>query len=86
MAGSIASIDPLTFLVFIIAVIAWLGLGSWGTSLLTRKNYLAPDSPQVAHGSDVVRRMGPISVSPQMVLAVLGPIILIVAVILPRRS
>ena len=86
MAGRIASIDFGTFLVFIIAVIVWLGLGSWGASILTRKNYLAPDSPQVARSSDVMRRVGPRSVSPQMVLAFLGPAVLIVALILPKRS
>jgi hypothetical protein len=86
MAGRIASIDFGTFLVFVIAVIVWLGLGSWGASMLTRKNYLAPDSPQTARHSDVVRRMGPASVSPQMVLAVTGPIVLIIALVLPKRS
>jgi hypothetical protein len=74
------------FLVFVIAVIVWLALGSWGASILTRKNYLSPDSPQVTRRSNIVRRVGPRSVSPQMVLAFLGPILLIVAVVLPRRS
>jgi|GEM_PF-6340878 hypothetical protein len=86
MAGRIASIDPFTFLVFVMAVIVWLSLGSWGASILTRKNYLAPDSPQVARGSDVVRRVGPRSVSPQMVLMVLGPILLIIAAVLRKKS
>jgi hypothetical protein len=72
--------------VFVIAVIVWLGLGSWGATILTRKNYLAPDSPQVARSSDVVRRVGPRSVSPQMVLMCLGAILLVVAVVLPKRD
>ena len=74
------------FVVFAIAVIVWLALGSWGASILTRKNYLSPDSLQAARSSDVVRRVGPRSVSPQMVLAFLGPLLLIVAVVLPRKS
>ena len=37
-----------SFLVFVIVVIVWLALGSWGASILTRKNYLSSDSPQVA--------------------------------------
>ena len=86
VAGNPPALDFGAFLVFIIAVVVWLGLGSWGASILTRKNYLAPDSPQVARGSDVVRRMGPRSVSPQMVLAFLGPILLIIAAVLPARS
>jgi hypothetical protein len=86
MAGSIAPIDISTFLVFVIVIIVWLGLGSWGATILTRKNYLEPDSPQVARSSDVMRRVGPRSVSPQMVLSVLGPILLIIALGLPRRS
>jgi hypothetical protein len=86
MAGRIAPIDVATFLVFVFAIIVWLALGSWGASILTRKKYLSPDSPQVARGSDVVRRVGPSSVSPQMVLAFIGPILLIIAVVLPKRS
>lgn len=76
--------DP--FLVFVIVVIVWIAVGSWGASILTRKNYLGSDSPQVAHGSDIVRRVGPRSVSPQIVLSFLGPILLIVALVLPKRS
>lgn len=72
MAGRIAPIDLPTFLVFIIAIIVWLSLGSWGASILTRKNYLASDSPQVVRSSEITRRMGPRSVSPQMILAFLG--------------
>ncbi len=75
-----------SFIVFVIAVAVWVALGSWGASILTRKNYLSPDSPQAARSSDVVRRVGPRSVSPQMVLSFLGPILLIVAVVLPARS
>ena len=75
-----------SFLVFVIVVIVWIALGSWGASILTRKNYLSTDSPQVAPGSDVVRRVGPRSVSPQMVLSFLGPILLVVALMLPRKS
>ena len=75
-----------SFLVFIIVVVVWIALGSWGASILTRKNYLSSDSPQVARSSDVVRRVGPRSVSPQMVLAFLGPILLIVALVLPGKS
>ena len=86
MAGRIAPIDVSTFLAFVIAVIVWLSLGSWGASILTRKNYLSPDGPQVAQGSDIVRRVGPRSVSPQIVLSFLGPILLIVALVLPKRS
>jgi len=86
MAGSIAPIDISTFLVFVIAVVVWLALGSWGASILTRKNYLESDSPQVARSSEVTRREGPRSVSPQMVLAFLGPILLIMALLLPARS
>ena len=86
MAGRIAPIDFSTFLVFVIVVIVWLALGSWGATILTHKNYLSPDKPQVARGSDVVRRVGPSSVSPQMVLAFLGPILLIVALVLPKKS
>jgi hypothetical protein len=86
MAGRIASVDFSTFLVFIIAIIVWLSLGSWGASILTRKNYLAPDSPQAARSSNVIRNMGPLSVSPQMVLAVAGPIVLMIAFVLPKRS
>jgi len=86
MAGRIAPIDFSTFLVFVIVVIVWLALGSWGATILTRKNYLSPDKPQVTRGSDVVRRVGPSSVSPQMVLAFLGPILLIVALVLPKKS
>ncbi len=74
------------FIIFILVVIAWLALGSWGASILTRKHYLSTDSPQVARSSDVVRRVGPRSVSPQMVLAFLGPIVLIIALIMPERS
>jgi hypothetical protein len=86
MAGRIASVDFSTFLIFIIAIIVWLSLGSWGASILTRKNYLESDSPQVSRSSDVVRRMGPLSVSPQMILAVAGPVVLIIALVLPKRS
>jgi hypothetical protein len=75
-----------SFLVFIIVVVVWLALGSWGASILTRKNYLSSDSPQVARTSDVTRRMGPRSVSPQMVLSFLGPPLLIVALVLPKKS
>jgi hypothetical protein len=75
-----------SFFAFVISVIVWIALGSWGASILTRKNYLSTDSPQVAQGSDVVRRVGPRSVSPQMVLSFLGPILLIVALLLPRKS
>ncbi len=75
-----------SFIVFVVAMIVWVALGSWGASILTRKNYLSPDSPQAARSSDVVRRVGPRSVSPQMVLSFLGPILLIVAVVLPARS
>jgi hypothetical protein len=75
-----------SFLVFVIVVIVWLALGSWGASILTRKNYLGSDSPEVTRTSDVVRRMGPRSVSPQMVLSVLGPLLLIVALVLPKKS
>ncbi len=75
-----------SFIAFVIAVIVWIALGSWGASILTRKNYLDSDSPQVAHGSDIVRRVGPRSVSPQMVLSFLGVILLIVAAVLPKRS
>jgi hypothetical protein len=74
-----------SFIAFVIAVVVWLALGSWGASILTRKNYLSPDSPQVVRGSDVVRRVGPRNVSPQMVLAFLGPIVLIVAAVLPPQ-
>jgi hypothetical protein len=75
-----------SFIAFVLAVVVWIALGSWGASILTRKNYLSSDSPQVARGSDLVRRVGPRSVSPQMVLSFLGPILLIVAVVLPTRS
>ena len=75
-----------SFIVFVLAVIVWIALGSWGASILTRKNSLSPDSPQVAPSSDMVRRVGPRSVSPQMVLSFLGPILLIVALVLPKRS
>ena len=75
-----------SFIVFVVVVIVWLALGSWGASILTRKNYMSSDSPQVAHRSDVVRRVGPRSVSPQIVLSFLGPIILITAMVLPQRS
>jgi hypothetical protein len=75
-----------SFLAFVIVVIVWLALGSWGASILTRKNYLSSDSPEVARSSDVTRRMGPRSVSPQMVLSFLGPILLLVAVVLPKKS
>ena len=85
MAGPLAPVNFSTFLVFIIAIIVWLGLGSWGATILTRKNYLESDSPQVARSSDIVRRVGPRSVSPQMVLMVLGPILLILALVLPKR-
>jgi hypothetical protein len=76
--------DP--FLVFVIGVIVWLALGSWGAAILTRKNYLGSDHPEVARSSDVMRRMGPRSVSPQMVLSFLGPPLLIVALVLPKKS
>jgi hypothetical protein len=85
MAGRIAPIDFSTFLVFIIAVIVWLSLGSWGATILTRKNYFESDSPQVARSSDIVRRMGPRSVSPQMALMVLGLVLLVVAIVLPKK-
>ncbi len=75
-----------SFIVFVLAVIVWLVLGSWGASILTHKNYLSSDSPSVAKSSEIARRMGPRSVSPQIVLSFLGPILLIMAVILPRRS
>jgi hypothetical protein len=75
-----------SFLVFVLAVVVWVALGSWGASILTRKNYLGTDSPQVARQSDIVRRVGPRSVSPQIVLSFLGPILLIVALMLPARS
>ena len=75
-----------SFLVFIVVVIVWLALGSWGASILTRKHYLGSDSPEVARTSDVVRRVGPRSVSPQLVLMVLGPIVLVIAAVLPHRS
>jgi hypothetical protein len=74
------------FIVFVIGVIVWLALGSWGASILTRKNYLASDSPQVARSSEITRRIGPRSVSPQLILSVLGPIVLIIAAVLPKRS
>jgi hypothetical protein len=73
------------FIVFVIGVIVWLALGSWGASILTRKNYLASDSPQVARSSEITRRIGPRSVSPQLILSVLGPIVLIIAAVLPKR-
>jgi hypothetical protein len=75
-----------SFIAFVLVVIVWIALGSWGASTLTRKNYLSSDSPQVVRNSDVVRRVGPRSVSPQIVLSFLGPILLIVAVALPKRS
>jgi hypothetical protein len=75
-----------SFIMFVLVVVVWLALGSWGATILTRKNYLASDSPQVARSSDVVRRVGPRSVSPQMVLAFLGPLLLCVAAVLPKRS
>lgn len=75
-----------SFIAFVVIVIVWLALGSWGASILTRKNYLASDGPQVARSSDVVRRVGPRSVSPQLVLMVLGPIVLVIAAVLPHRS
>ncbi len=75
-----------SFIVFVVVVIVWVALGSWGASILTRKNYLASDSPQVARSSELVRRVGPRSVSPQMVLSFLGPILLVVAAVLPKRS
>ncbi len=86
MAGQMAAIDFSAFLVFIIVVIAWLALGSWGATILTRKNYLAADSPQAVHSSNVIRNVGPRSVSPQMVLTFLGPVLLIIAVVLPKKS
>jgi len=86
MAGQIAHINFPVFLVFIIVVILWLGLGSGGATILTRKDYLAPDSPEAVRDSGVVRRVGPRSVSPQMVLSFLGPILLFVAAVLPKRS
>ncbi len=75
-----------SFIVFVLAVVAWIVLGSWGASILTRKNYLSPDNPQVVRSSDIVRRVGPRSVSPQIILSFLGPILLIAAVVLPTRS
>ena len=75
-----------SLIVFVLAVVVWIALGSWGASILTRKHYLSPDSPQVARSSDLVRRVGPRSVSPQIILSFLGPILLIVAVVLPTRS
>ena len=75
-----------SFMVFVLAVVVWVALGSWGASILTRKHYLGSDSPQVVRSSDVVRRVGPRSVSPQIVLSFLGPILLIAAVVLPTRS
>lgn len=75
-----------SFLVFVLIFIVWIALGSWGASILTRKNYLDSDNPQVARSSEVTRRVGPRSVSPQMVLSFLGPILLIVAVVLPNKS
>lgn len=83
---TVMPIDLFSFVLFVLVIIVWIALGSWGATILTRKNYLAPDSPQVARSSDVVRRVGPRSVSPQMVLMVLGPILLIVAAVLPQRS
>jgi hypothetical protein len=74
------------FIVFVLGVIVWLALGSWWASILTRENYLASDSPQVARSSEVARHMGSRSASLQMVLAVFGPIVLIVALVLPKRS
>jgi hypothetical protein len=75
-----------SFIVFVLAVVVWVALGSWGASILTRKNYLGSDSPQAVRSSDIVRRVGPRSVSPQIVLSFLGPILLIAAVVLPPRS
>ena len=75
-----------SFIMFVLAVIVWLALGSWGASILTRKNYISSDSPQVTGSSNVVRRVGPRSVSPQMVLSFLGPLLLIVAAMLPGKS
>ena len=75
-----------SFMVFVLAAVVWVVLGSWGASILTRKNYLGSDSPQVVRSSDVVRRVGPRSVSPQIVLSFLGPLLLIAALILPTRS
>ena len=86
VVSQLPAIDLSAFLAFIIAVIVWLALGSLGATLLTRKNYLAPDSPQAVHSSNIIRNMGPRSVSPQMVLSFLGPILLLVAAVLPRRS
>ena len=86
VAGQLPTPDPGAFLVFVIAVVVWIGLGSWGASILTRKNYLAPDGPQQARSSEEVRRVGPRSVSPQMVLSFLGPILLLIAVVLSRKS
>jgi hypothetical protein len=86
VVGQLPALDLGGFLAFVIAVVVWIGLGSWGASILTRKNYLAPDSPQIARSSDFVRRVGPRSISPQMVLSFLGPILLITALVLPGKS
>jgi hypothetical protein len=86
MAGQIPPIDFVTFLLFVGVIIVWLSLGSWGATLLTRMHYLEPDSPQVARGSEVTRRVGPRSVSPQMILMIFGPILLIIALVLPKHS
>ena len=86
MAGRIPQIDFAAFLAFIAVIMVWLALGSWGATVLTRKNYLAPDSPQAVRSSNVIRNVGPLSVSPQMVLSFLGPLLLIIAVVLPKKS
>jgi hypothetical protein len=86
VVGQLPALDLGAFLVFVLAVVVWLALGSWGATILTRKNYLAPDSPQFTRNSDVGRRLGPRSVSPQMVLSFLGPILLLGAVLLPKKQ
>ncbi len=74
------------FVLFVIVVSVWVALGSWGASILTSKNYLAPDGPQVSRTSEITRRVGPRTVSPQMGLSFLGLVLLIIAVVLPKRS
>lgn len=74
------------FIAFVLAVIVWIALGSWGASILTRKNYLSSDGPRVTNDSNITHRMGPPSISPQIVLSFLGPVLLILAVVLHKRS
>jgi hypothetical protein len=73
-----------SFLGFVVLLIAWLIVGSIGATWLTKKGYLEPEArpnprPMYLHRTTAV------GVSSQYFAAVLGPLALVAALILPAK-